>query len=79
MFSSNASFIETVLSEFDISVKLALSEQVRHLVNDTREVKSGDIFCAVNGTQQKGRDFRGSRRHGRHMGFIPLSRHSLRL
>ena len=57
MFSSNAYFVESVLSEFDLSVKLTLNEQVRHLVNDTREVKSGDIFCAVNGTQQNGSQF----------------------
>jgi UDP-N-acetylmuramoyl-L-alanyl-D-glutamate--2,6-diaminopimelate ligase len=57
MFSSNAQFIERVLSEFKLSVKLTLNEQVRHLVNDTRDVKPGDIFCAVNGTQQKGRDY----------------------
>ena len=57
MFSSNVSFIEKVLAEFDVLLKLTLDEQVRHLVNDTREVKSGDIFCAVNGTQRKGRDF----------------------
>ena len=57
MFSSNAQFIEKVLSEFKLSVKLTLNEQVRHLVNDTRDVKPGDIFCAVNGTQQKGRDY----------------------
>lgn len=57
MFSSNASFVETVLSEFNISVSLTLNKQVRHLVNDTREVNAGDIFCGVNGTQQKGRDY----------------------
>lgn len=57
MFSSSAHFIEKVLFEFDVSIKLTLRDKIRHLVNDTREVQSGDIFCAVNGTQQKGRDY----------------------
>lgn len=57
MFSSTAQFVEKVLAEFEMSVKLTFSQQVRHLVNDTREINAGDIFCAVNGTVQKGRDF----------------------
>ncbi|MDO6444684.1 UDP-N-acetylmuramoyl-L-alanyl-D-glutamate--2,6-diaminopimelate ligase [Colwellia sp. 1_MG-2023] len=57
MFSSNAAVIEQVLSQFDVSINLSLNEQVRHLVNDTRDVNAGDIFCAVNGTAQKGRAY----------------------
>ena len=55
MFSSDALFIQDILLEFRISIELSLPNQVRHLVNDTRALATGDIFCAVNGTQQKGR------------------------
>ena len=57
MFSSNTAFIEQLLEQFNVSVNVTLNEQVRHLVNDTREINAGDIFCAVNGTIQKGRAF----------------------
>ncbi|MEW6989263.1 UDP-N-acetylmuramoyl-L-alanyl-D-glutamate--2,6-diaminopimelate ligase [Colwelliaceae bacterium 6441] len=57
MFSSNAHAIEQLLLKFGITVELNIAEQVRHLVNDTRSLNSGDIFCAINGTVQKGADF----------------------
>ncbi|GLX77802.1 UDP-N-acetylmuramoyl-L-alanyl-D-glutamate--2,6-diaminopimelate ligase [Thalassotalea insulae] len=57
MFSSNGKTISKWLAPFGIDLELSLSEQVRHLVNDSRELSAGDIFCGVNGTANKGRDF----------------------
>lgn len=57
MFSTSASFIEQVLAKFDLNVELTMPEQVRHLVNDSRQIKQGDIFCAVNGTEKQGAEF----------------------
>lgn len=57
MFSSDSFDIQNTLAKFGINVSLDISKQVRHLVNDSRELTAGDIFCAVNGTAQKGREF----------------------
>jgi len=57
MFSSDSLHIQQVLSQFNIIAKVELSPKTRHLVNDTRSLKEGDIFCAINGTKQLGRDY----------------------
>jgi len=57
MFSSDSLHIQQVLSLFNIAAKVELSPRIRHLVNDTRSLKEGDIFCAINGTKLAGRDF----------------------
>jgi len=62
MFSVTASHLEQVLAQFDISLTSELVEELDsissinlgHLVNDTRELTAGNIFCAVQGSQQDG-------------------------
>ncbi|WP_206485059.1 UDP-N-acetylmuramoyl-L-alanyl-D-glutamate--2,6-diaminopimelate ligase [Thalassotalea sp. G2M2-11] len=54
MFSSNGQSVSQVLAQFNIDVSLTLPEQERHLVNDSRVLSAGDIFCAVNGTKEAG-------------------------
>ena len=57
MFNSNGKMISELLAQFAINIELELSEQTRHLVNDSRALAAGDIFCAVNGTTAQGRAF----------------------
>ena len=45
------------MAEFDIDIELNLSEQVRHLVNDSRAVNEHDIFCAVKGSVTEGKGY----------------------
>lgn len=57
MFSSSATFISGVLSEFNIHATIDVPQQIRHLTNDSRQIGSGDIYCAVKGTQQHGKQY----------------------
>ncbi len=57
MFNTSSQYINSWLAVFGIELNVELPEQIRQLVNDTRVVRSGDIFCAVNGTAQQGRDY----------------------
>ena len=54
MFNSNGKHLENILLHFGIQSSIALDDNVRHLVNDSRAVKPHDIFCAVQGTAQNG-------------------------
>ena len=53
--ASSYSIINT-LAEFDIQLASA-PEKTAHLVNDSRQVQAGDIFCAVIGSAGDGRQF----------------------
>jgi len=57
MFNTNSLYTQNILSLFNIEVKLDLPDQKRHLVNDTRQICAGDIFCAVNGTRKQGKEY----------------------
>lgn len=57
MFKTNGQYISGWLASFGIGLNLELPIQTRQLVNDTRVIHSGDIFCAVNGTTLQGRDY----------------------
>lgn len=57
MFSSNGRYLEKLLKQFDIDVNLDLPDCPRHLVNDSRVVKTHDIFCAVKGTLTQGNQY----------------------
>jgi len=54
MFNSSSAFIQKILAGFDIYCQIDLVDTVRHLVNDSRDVKANDIFCAVQGSEQSG-------------------------
>jgi UDP-N-acetylmuramoyl-L-alanyl-D-glutamate--2,6-diaminopimelate ligase len=61
-FSLNQAQLFTVLEAFNLpSVALveqcAIADSYGDLVNDTRKVKTGDVFCAVIGSQQNGNDY----------------------
>ena len=57
MFSSSGQYVSQVLAHFAINLELELTEQRRELVNDSREIKKHDIFCAVSGSQTQGQRF----------------------
>jgi len=54
MFNSNRHTIEELFAGFGIQCQLEIADKVRHLVNNSRDVKQHDIFCAVQGTAQSG-------------------------
>lgn len=57
MFKTNSQYINSWLAAFGIELNVQLPAQARQLVNDTRKIRSGDIFCAITGTAQEGRDY----------------------
>lgn len=50
-------FIKNWLAKFEITLNVTLDEAERFLVNDSRQIKAHDIFCAINGHNQHGADF----------------------
>jgi len=57
-FSLLQTKLVSVLSAFNLSTNIAgLADEYGDLVNDTRKLKQGDIFCAVIGQQQNGNNF----------------------
>lgn len=54
MHNSSTQYISTWLSKFDISLSHSFARKVRNLINDSRQIEPGDIFCAVIGTLQDG-------------------------
>ena len=57
MFKSSSNYISAWLASFGIEFSQSFEEKARHLVNDSRAIHSGDIFCAVIGTLQDGTKF----------------------
>ncbi|WP_394172676.1 UDP-N-acetylmuramoyl-L-alanyl-D-glutamate--2,6-diaminopimelate ligase [Thalassotalea litorea] len=49
--------ITSALAKFKIALDPKLDADKKHIVNDSRQVKSGDIFAAVRGTQGQGHVF----------------------
>ena len=61
-FSLNLEKLLDVLSEFNLPVEFVCELSgfpaiFGDLVNDTRKIKAGDVFCAVIGSQQNGNDY----------------------
>jgi len=59
MYKPLISFIKQVLTNFTISLPahIKLAEQYGHLTNDSRTLRQGDVFCAVIGQAQDGRQY----------------------
>jgi UDP-N-acetylmuramoyl-L-alanyl-D-glutamate--2,6-diaminopimelate ligase len=55
------SFIKQVLLNFSITLptKIEFAKQHGHLTNDSRTIQAGDIFCAIIGYAQDGRQYIG--------------------
>ena len=54
MHNSSTQYINAWLAKFDIALSHSFASKVRNLINDSRQIESGDIFCAVIGTLQDG-------------------------
>ena len=55
MFNYSSDYLTDTLADFAINCEVNL--QTHHLVNDSRLVQTGDIFCAVQGSQQSGQQY----------------------